>query len=357
MALWLMALAALLTSENCKQPEPPVDGKAEMLARRVEGVRYDYEVEVGERIDRYRDAARRVVERGAASRQAFLRGLDGFAAAASLATRARTIVRETARRADALAALPNPTCSYLADGSGGEHLLPAGRALIDGLADATAPDGVRDGRGACEQAPVAGDARRQTICRGLLAPNEGACAKAIDAGACRSLFAPRADMVQPGTIRGDALLVLWAHARRAGLDLRVVTKGGPAWLEAMGAAVAARDPAACPRWIDWRSAHRGLTASDPDAPFADLDPLVSATLGEKGDTITVRWTSLFPVECRVEGRGEDGADLLHRFSLSAHPQGIGSVGIGLPRAARAPVRTTCRIAASVGHDGSGFAGD
>lgn len=349
MALWMMALAAMTLSEQCKDPAPPEDAKVRMQQQRVEGYRYDYEVEVGERVDRYRDAARRVAEQIAASRQAFLDRLSAFVDSGSRARSARDVVRETGRRADALAAEPHALCAWLAGRRTGARLSPEGRALIAALEEATAPDGPPDRMAICMRAPLPDASRARAMCLRLLAPDEASCRKVGPADLCRILRDPNGRDVSPTTRRGDALLIAWFHARRTGRPLHDVAEGAPDWLTKMAGAIEAEDPDACPGSTDWRTGHLDSAGTDPDAPFADLSPIIASTYDGTHETLVMTWLSLFPALCHIHALGatDASASVTKTLGLDPAPEDPQRVEVPLPGAGEEPPRITCRIVARV----------
>jgi len=320
----LFPAALLLVALAGQQPEPGEGQDNTDLI--VQGQRYDYSVELSERLDKLAATTQEALGRREAFRGEMARRLDRLATLGGIAQQARERLADLDRR---LAGLdrPHPVCTYAIDRSGAEGLSPAGLAALDVLARLGPSEASSTLLEACRQA-LPDDADARVACEWVVI---GAAHAVCTQNPSMAPVCPKLDGVDPADIPAEggldlAVLFLARQLKRFGDKVDCGRARDP-WLQQACRALAAGDARACPLWSLRRQQDlRGILV-DPARALAPIDFAVFTFFDRETRELLVFHDGRFQLSCRQGGGGDAPAEVLlqpspHPLSLARLPASI-----------------------------------
>jgi hypothetical protein len=327
------------------------DKKPENSDSIVLGRRYDFQVEVFERLQRYREATQEVLRARERFRSNVSDGLGRVLQAQDRLPTWQARVGELAGLLEDLSLTAHPACRYAANGTGGDLLVPVARAMVD-IMRAFAHDRSRQNwEAACGTGPLAADPQATAMCRVLASGDPAGCEQADEETrpACRQMLDPYPIRSGADQDRGAMFLMAYAHALRTGSFQRCEESGIP-WLTRMCEAARRGDAGLCPTWVEWREAPRagGLTQGAAGL-LRDRELALDVDFTPPAGPLRVLAVTRVPVACTAyKFQGEQREDLL-TVHLPAS-QGVATLWRTELPPDRVPpgtrVSATCRVEAS-----------
>jgi hypothetical protein len=325
----------------------PAQKKAENAESMVLGRRYDFQVEVFERVERYREATQEVLQAEAGFRRGVLDGLERVRAGQDLLPAWQARVSELTGFVRDVQGAPDPVCRYVAEGRGGEPLLPAVRAVVDVLRSSR-PGAPREAtaRG-CSLGLLESDPEASRMCRLVVLGDPSVC-RPEDQAACRLMLDPDPARAPRDVAPGLLFLYTWARAWRDGGYERCEGSGLP-WLASMCRAARAGDASLCPPWSDWdRSSVQGKVTRDATELLRDRELLLESELVRPLNRLRLLVLTRFPATCTVYKQAGAHRQELMKHRLGGTGQPVSLTWLDLPEAVPPEVQVTaaCRVEAS-----------
>lgn len=303
----LFPATLLLVALAGQQPEP-VEGQ-DNLEQIVQGQRYDFSVELSERLDKLAKSTDDALVRREAFNAEIKQRFDKLSALSGIVQQVQARVTAIDRQLAELAP-PHPVCTYAIDKSGAEALSPAGRAALDVLARLGPAEASSALLAACREA-LPDDKEARVACEWVVM---GAAHAVCTQNANMKPLCPKLDGADAADVPVEAgldlaTLMTARQLKRFGDKVDCARIRSP-WLLQACQAIAAGDAKACPRWsFGGQQDLRGVLV-DATRLLAPVDfAVITFFEPESGEMVILR-DGRFQLNCRESGGADPSTELL-----------------------------------------------
>jgi|GEM_PF-6971582 len=303
----LFPATLLLVALAGQQPEQPAG--QENIEQIVQGQRYDFSIELSERLDKLAKATDEALRQREAFNAEMLERFDRLSALSGIVQQTQARVAAIDRQIAELEPL-HPVCTYAIDKTGGESLSPAGRAALDVLARLGPSEAASALLAACREA-LPDDKEARVACEWVvMGADHAVCAQNPNMKPlCPKLDGDDAAAVPIEAGLDLAVLMTARQVKRFGDKIDCARVRSP-WLLQACQAIVKRDAKTCPRWPLGRQQDLRGVLVDAARVLAPIDfALVTFYEPESGEIVILR-DGRFQLACRESGGAEPPAELL-----------------------------------------------
>jgi hypothetical protein len=333
--------AWLLLATLPAQPAPP--GTVENTEVIVSGARYDYSIELSERMDRLRDLTGESLTR----RDRFFQAeLDHVSRLAALE---QTSFAVRARQAEIDARLAKggpryPVCTYAIDRSGAELLSSLGKASLDALALQVKGAPSAEILGLCQQATPAAGVGRAPCEWMVFGPKHPVCTSDTRVAPLCTWPDERTPTISPYGIGPDVSMLLVAARVARHPDWTDCDAITPEWLRQGCQAMVRHDASACPTWDLTHTDGLAWPLTSGPAGVADVDFALATVHDPRSATAVVYYDGRFHLTCGLVPAPGVPADALPTVDVFPSPGHPGRLTLAVPdRLPAVPIRASCRF--------------